>query len=174
MRDEQVKKSIETGKLQLTFWLKLNHYGATIFLFIFALILFYIFYPINKPGDTFLILFPFIFLIVGIIIFFAKRKSLKFKSIDNKLPEKELLKIIKTIAEQFDWSLRLIKKNLIIAESNPIFITRFGELITVIITNDKVLINSISSPYRRFASGSMGWNNLNEKTLIEKIKKANQ
>jgi hypothetical protein len=172
MTEEQIKKSIETGKLQLKFWLKVNHYGATIFAFIFALVLFYLMLPIDESVDTFLISIPFIFIILGIIVFFHKRSTLKFKSIEKNISESEILEIIKAVAMQFDWNLRLVRENLIIAESNPIFITRSGELITVIITNDKIYINSICSPYKRFSAASLGWTKLNVKTLIERIQNA--
>ena len=171
MTEEQIKKSIETGKLQLKFWLKVNHYGATVFAFIFGLIILFIMLPIDESVDTFLISILLVFPVLGIIVFFHKKRTLRFKVIEKNISEKRILEIVSSVAKQFDWNMKIVRENLIVTESNPALM-RSGELITVLITADKILINSICSPYKRFSAGSLGWNRLNVKTLIYRIKSA--
>jgi hypothetical protein len=139
MNEQRIKKSIETGVLQLSFWLKLNHYGASIFFIIIEGGLLTISFPIYHPIDLFQIVILSIFPLLGIWIFFRKRKKLKFRILEKKIPSTVIHEIGRSVAKQFDWNCRQEQANVILLESK-VLLGRGGELITIIITEKHVLI----------------------------------
>ncbi len=173
MTEDQIKIAIKTGKIQLKFWQKVHYYLFVGIFFLMSLLFPILGIVFSMNGldysiTNFEIGYFIIFLLLGIIVYFNKKRRLKLKVIETNIPKKEINEIVKIVAKQFDWSFRLFRDNIIVAESNPTF-TRTGELITIIFIENKILLNSICSPYKRFTPTSFGWNKLNEKTLIYKI-----
>jgi len=179
MTNEQIKYSIETGKLKLGNWDKFTHYNIVVMLFfitaifIFFLLIDYIEGTHNLfiEGEIWFMIIP---SILGLLFYRLQRKRLKFKIINTRLTRKQLYPIIEKVAKELEWIPsvpKIINGKVIIAKTHPsLFSGSWGERITIIFDEDKVLVNSICDPDRRSSVVSMGRNKMNMNRLIEEIK----
>lgn len=172
MTKEQIQLSIETEMLQLKSRQRFVHYLPAYLLILFSFILIFSNNNANllDKKRVILLLITLMPLLFGILIFFRKKRKLRFKIIESEFTKDELLEIVKSVAKQFDWSFSIINEDVIIAESRTTLL-RSGELITILFDEKKILINSICSPNKRFSASSLGWNRLNKKILIDKMTK---
>lgn len=179
MTTENIKYGLETRKLKLSNWDKFFHYGIVGFCFINPLAFTFLhlkYYFLNtskpiKPIEIWLFLIP---TLIGILFFHLQNNKLKFKEVNTSLNKSELNKIIEKVAEELEWNLHFSNSKAIVAKTHPRFLSgSWGEQITILFDNKKVLVNSICDPDKETSIVSMGRNNQNEKKLIEEIKKAN-
>ena len=180
MTSEQIKYGLENQELKLSNWDKFSHYGIVGFCFIFPLTLTFLhlkdyFENTAKPVKTGEIWFFTIPTLMGILFYYLQKNGLKFKEVRTDLKKSELNKIIEKVANELEWNLSFSNSKAIVAKTYPGFLSgSWGEQITILFDNGKVLVNSICDPAKRSSITSMGRNKQNENKLIEEIKKASR
>lgn len=176
MTEEDIRHSIEKNEVKLTFWGKIIHYGVVGYLlFIMAMSVFLqLTNTVNGPAKPitegeiwfFITLLPVIF-----FIYKLQRRRLKFKSVETNLKRKEINDIIREVALELKWTLESVNENYIVAKTHPGFFSgSWGEQITIIFDQNRVLVNSICDPDKRSSVTSMGRNRRNENKLMNEIK----
>src|SRR6188768_4030049 len=142
MTAEQIRYSLETGKLKLEGWSKFIHYSPVGGMFGIALpgICFHFYSGILSPFDWMFIIPP---LILGIWFYRLQRNKLKFKVVETNLSKEELADVIGNVAGKLKWTLKTIEDNVVIAKTDPGFFSgSWGEQITILLDRNKVLVNS--------------------------------
>lgn len=178
MTNEQIKYSIETGEMKLGNWNKLTHYGIVGFLFLIpAMLLFFhlkdYFQGAPRPFQEVEIWFMIIPSILGLLFYLFQKNRLKFKSIDTELTREELGPIIEKVANELEWTPYVANKKMIIIKTHPSFFSgSWGEQITILFDNNRILVNSICDPEKQSSIVSMGRNKKNTNRLIQEIIKA--
>jgi len=175
---QQIEYSIETGKLSLSFWGKINHYGIVLYSFLLSSIpiflhLKYFILGIHKQLKPFELLFL-IPLILGLLFYWMQKNRLKFKSIETNLSREELNKLIEKVAKELEWKETTSNDKVYIAKTDPGFFSgSWGEQITILFDQNRVLANSICRLDQHSSVVSMGRNRQNIETLIDEIKNTN-
>lgn len=178
MNDEVVEKCIEKNELQLNFWNKIGHYGIVFFvLFIpISLSCFKISDILNKTekpnreGEIYFFIVP---IILSTLFYLLQKKRLRFKIVETKLTIGEIYKVIDQTAIELGWKINCRKNTYLTAITTPKRISgSWGEQITVIFAENKILVNSICDLDKSTSLVSIGRNKKNEQTLINNIKKA--
>jgi hypothetical protein len=176
MKKELIKKSLETGELQLTFKQKEGHYGMAIYLLIIpAVFLFFYIKDTNIGNINHRIPeLPITVAIVcglSILLYRFQRKKLKFVTVATDLDRAELMKIIELAGLELKWSPHFSDDQVIIAQTFPGFLSgSWGEQITIMFDNQKIHINSICNPDNRGSIFSYGRNQKNINLLVERVK----
>jgi len=149
MTKQQYDQAINTGELQLTISEKLSHFSIVLFCIFIAVMLPIIhvvkYFQGDKvpfmTGEILIIIIP---LIIGLLFYWLQKSRLKFRIVTTPLTHSDLLKIIDTVGSQLKWSVSHPDQNEVLARTNPPFISgSWGEQITILFYEDKVLINSI-------------------------------
>ena len=178
MTEKTIKKCIKKNELQLNFWDKIGHFWVVIFVLIIPVttVVFKIKDILNKTekpskdGEIYLFIIP---ILLSIIFYLLQKKRLQFKIVETELNIKEVYKVVDETAIELEWAINKRKNSYIIASTNPKFTSgSWGEQITVIYTENKILVNSICDLNKKTSLVSMGRNKKNEQTLINNIKRA--
>jgi dolichol kinase len=180
MTSEKVKYGLENRELKLSFWEKVQHYGIVGFCFIIPATLTFMYLkdyfenshkPI-KSGEIWFLIIP---ALLGILFFYLQKSRLKFKEVNTNLNKSQLKKIIDKVAEELEWHIYKSNSKVILAKTHPGFLSgSWGEQITILFDNKKVLVNSVCDLDKKSSLVSMGRNGQNENKLIEEIKKASR
>jgi hypothetical protein len=106
MTDEQVKRSIDSNELQLSFGDKIGHYFIILFLlFMPALLISFkirdYFEGINNSieGGIWFIFIP---IALAPFAYILQRNRLKFLVVESNLPKEEILRIIEKVAKELE------------------------------------------------------------------------
>lgn len=180
MTNDKIKYGLEKRKLKLSSLEMFSHYGIVGLCFIIPLTFsfFYLknyFLDIPKQIKPEWILIPIMFTIIGCLFFYSQNKKLKFKEVTTNLNKPELNKIIEDVSEDLKWNIHFSNSKAIVVKTDPDFLSgSWGEQITILFDNQKVLINSICDPEGESSFISLGRNKKNENKLIEEIKKADR
>ena len=172
MTQPQIQKMIDTKTLILTreqtFW----HYSIIPFLLIAPVVttidvfkhyIMHTYYS-RAPIDF---TFGYMWIFPAIIFCFIQKQRLKFQTINVSVDKDAFHCSVKQTAKELKWVITQTTKDFIIANSGAKW-GSWGEQITIIHDNDKVLFNSICDPDSRYTVTSFGMNKLNRKTF-EKI-----
>jgi len=117
-----------------------------------------------------LILTGYVWLIPAFLLFYFQRSRLKFKEINIRVDTDTFKQAAMQTAEKLGWTISQISSNSITAIRRGEFLSgSWGELITIIKENDRVLINSICDPDNIISIASWGWNRKNVKTFKDNI-----
>jgi len=180
MTTEQLDKSFETGRLQLSTRDKFSHFGIVFFLCIAPSVLLTLHLTAYlqgldasfKDGEIGFILVP---PFLAVIFYMIQRERLRFRLITTSLKWDELMKLIKQIEKELNWIRVSSNKRIYIARTNPGFFSgSWGEQITILFDTDRILINSICDPKQRLSITSMGRNRENVNALQDAIQKASK
>jgi hypothetical protein len=173
MKKNQLEKSIITGKLPLSFLEFINHYFIVFICFAGPLAL------IGKNTFTGsepirnVIALSIIPGILGIIFTWLQSKRLYFEQLKTQLNHNELNRIIDEVADQLEWYIQIRTENYLIARTHPSHWSySWGERITILFSQDRILVNSICDPKKRPSIVSFGRNHKNVSTLLKRIEKA--
>jgi hypothetical protein len=86
-----------------------------------------------------------------------------------------LQKVIGKTANELGWKSRINRGDLIIKSTNPSWLSgSWGEQVTIILDDNRLLINSICDPNKKASIISIGRNKKNINRLIENVKSANR
>lgn len=177
MTSQQIKRSIETGELQLSSGQKFTHYSIVFFFTLIPLVWIAMIvynYIIGKAPffDEILMYFMTIPIILVLLFYIIQKRKLKFTIIETTLTRDELNSIIANVAQRLEWMTFNNNKSFYIAKTYPGFLSgSWGEQITILFDKNKLLINSICDP-DKISIVSMGRNRTHVTTLIEEIKNA--
>jgi hypothetical protein len=121
-------------------------------------------YNITKPTPSFeLFLYRYIWVILAVAFYYIQARRLKFKIINISVDEDKFKDAAQKAAKELNWKLIRKTSDIIIAKSN--FSWRsWGELITIIRDDERILINSICDPDKRPSIASYGMNKKNRET----------
>ncbi len=111
------------------------------------------------------------FALIALFFFFIQKNRLKFKSVKTNLPVDRIKEIVEKTAKQLEWCIEIVDEKIIIAKTHPKWWTgSWGEQITIIFDNSRIMINSVCDPAKHASVVSMGRNKKNINTLITNIK----
>ena len=178
MKPDQVIESIRTGRLQLSFWDKFSHYWPVAILFCISLPFLYFSLKDVMFGEYQSIPIPILLFIVvpfilGIAAQLLQSRRLRFTSIKTKLTNEELKAIISETGQVEGWTLHATGNNFIVAKARPsLLLFSWGEQVTVLFDNGRVLVNSICDPDKLSSLTSFGRNKRHVRAIVEKVKEA--
>ena len=120
-------------------------------------------YSAARPIED-LISTGYIFVLPAIAFYFIQKRRLRFQQIDVSVDKKTFKEAVEQTAKELEWTIVKSTSDTFIAKSG--FSWRsWGEQITVIWCNDKILFNSICDPDKRPSVSSFGMNKVNRKTF---------
>ena len=126
---------------------------------------------VNRP---FVIKIFFFFLIFTLLLLWNQWNRLAFKTTTTTLSRKEINLVIQNVARELGWRVTINKRNLVKAYTNPSFFSgSWGEMITILFDEDKVMINSICNPKKQSSMSAMGRNRKNEQRFLTALKNSN-
>jgi hypothetical protein len=180
MKKEWIVIMKKTGRIKLSFWDSLTHYFIVLFLLLplifisFDWIKYIItghYNGVRTLNEMFLVNIP--FMILAVVFYFIQYKRLNFKTVRTRLSHDLIQDAIDSTAKELDWKPFINTKYYKVFKTFPKWYTgSWGEQITVLLDNDKVMINSICDPDKRASVVSVGRNRANMRLLIDKIKNA--
>lgn len=104
------------------------------------------------------------------IFFILQRKRLHFTVVKTTLIRAEILAVAGNIVKSNRWELKQKSNTLLIAKTKPPFISgSWGEQITIIYSDNKILINSICDPDKISSVISYGNNKRNVEKILEEM-----
>ncbi len=178
IKADLIKKSIETGELQLDFWQKVTHFEIVIWSFSFSIIvpLMTLFMHLKDRYLGFarvlhneVLWFSPALFVVGLVFYFVQKRRLRLTSIETDLEKAEINRVINTICRKRKWHKLIDKPNIVVA-STPQAGGSWGEQVTIIFDKNTLYLNSICDPKRRSSVVSMGRNARNIEILVRKIR----
>jgi hypothetical protein len=162
MSIESVQAMIKTGRVQLTNVQLIWHYVVVVIFFIPPLMhLWYVFqfYVLNSYDGVYtlsdLAKWSYLSLIPALILYFTQRIRLRFKEIPVVVNSDVFLEAVEQTAVQKKWEIVSKKAHIVTARTDYTW-QSWGELITVVRDNDKVLFNSICDPDNHTSIASWG------------------
>jgi hypothetical protein len=165
------KDILQLNKMQL-FW----HYSIVLFLFIVPVITtisvykYYVTHTYRGVRSIEEIATGYIPIIPAIAFYFIQKRRLRFKSIKISVDAETFLKAAEQTAKELEWEIQTKRKDIIVAKTG--FSWRsWGELITIIREEERILINSICDPDNRPSITSLGMNKLNLKIFEQALRK---
>lgn len=122
MTDEQIKKSIETQKLQLPFWEKVTHFGIVFYLlFIFVISVYFSVETIIRDKSDDVLNGEIILIVISLILSFLFYKiqvnRLKFKKTSITISRKEAIAVVKKVCVELDWTIEKANSKCIIIKT---------------------------------------------------------
>jgi len=182
MKKEWIEIMKRTGRIKLSRWDSLTHYFIVLFLLLPLIFISFDWIKYIITGEyrgvrtlyeMFFVNIP--FLILAVAFFFIQYKRLNFKTIRTTLSHDLIQDAIESTAKELDWIPSINTKYYKVFKTFPKWYTgSWGEQITVLLDNDKVMINSICDPDKRASVVSFGRNRKNMRQLIDKIKNASR
>jgi len=177
MAQQPIQKMIDRETLVLTkgqtFW----HYSVIPFLLMapimtsISVFKYYVThtYTAARPIEE-IILPGYIWLLPAIAFFFIQKRRLKFKVINISVGKEIFKEATEQAAKELEWRIEKETSNIIIAKTA--FNWRsWGEQITIIRCNDKILFNSICDPDKRPSVASWGMNKINREIFEQTLRK---
>lgn len=177
MTARQIDESIEKNELQLSKWGAFTHYGIVgMLLFIPTMILFlYLTDALSGPSNEFkdqLVWFIVVPVALALLFYKLQKHRLKFLVVETNLRRDELDKIIQLVSEELKWKIITTSTKIVVAKTYPRFTSgSWGEQITILFDNQRVLVNSICDLDKQSSVVSMGRNRKNMNRLIDEIVK---
>ena len=180
MTDEEINNSIETNELSLTSWGKFTHYGIVYYLLFIPVVVLFVYFKnlvtgTSKGINVGILLFLIVPSVIAFLFYKLQRDRLRFHIVQTTLTRAELDKIIQNVSKELQWKIFKTDKKIVVAKTFPGFFSgSWGEQITIIFDNQRVLVNSICDPDNHSSVVSMGRNKMNTNTLINEIEKAQE
>lgn len=163
----------ETETLKLTKGQLFKHYAIVPFLLIapimttYSLVQIYVtktYTGVSTADELMLTGYP--WLIPALLFYFIQKRRLKFTVINISVDKERFHKAAESTANKLGWTIQHISTDSVIAvRQGRLSSGSWGELITIIRDNDKVLINSICDPDNIVSVASYGWNKKNVRTF---------
>jgi uncharacterized membrane protein len=177
MTDLKIQKMKDTECLALTKWQFFWYYSSIYILLSVSIIITIttIYFSkhsiINKYNivnsaqafEVFLYKAFWLILVLALIFYYLQTKRLKFKVINIHVGEDKFKEAAQKTAKELNWKLIEKTGDIIIAKSGFSW-KSWGELITIIRDNERILINSICDPDKSPSIASYGMNRKNRET----------
>lgn len=108
----------------------------------------------------------YLWILPALIIYFIQKRRLKFRVIKISVTPENFKEATILTGDKLNWEIQNITNNYIVAVRQGNFVGgSWGELITIIRKDEKVLINSICNPDNIISVASWGWNRKNVETF---------
>ena len=177
MTPKQIKQSIETGTLRLSFWQRFTHYSIVIYCamlpVLFAFLNFHDY--INDFERHYVhvkIWFYLVSAALSIFFYFLQRKRLQLTLVETTLNHAEILAVAGSIVKAQHWKLQRKNNTFFMFKTSPPLISgSWGEQITIIFSDNKMLINSICDPDKISSVVSYGNNKRNVGKILEEMRR---
>ncbi len=172
---EEINKlySVKTNSLKLTWGRTFAHYAIVPFLLIapifttYSLIQIYLIknYTGVRTAQE-LISTGYLWLIPAVLLYFVQKSRLKFREIKISVTPEKFNEAAILTSDKLNWEIQNLTDNYVVAIRKGNFVGgSWGELITIIRNDEKILINSICDPDNIISVASWGWNKKNRKTF---------
>lgn len=112
----------------------------------------------------------YIWIIPAIAVYFFQKRRLKFRVITLSVSPKQFRMAVEQTTKELEWKIEEESNNFIIARSGFSY-RSWGELITIIREDDRILFNSICDPDNKPSIASFGMNRLNRKLFEKELMK---
>ena len=113
--------------------------------------------------------------VLGLFFYNLQSNRLKFKIVETNLKRSELNNIIYQVATELKWKIIKNDDQIVEAKTYPSLLSgSWGEQITILFDNKRLLVNSICDLERRSSAVSMGRNRKNTNRIIEEIEKVSR
>ena len=173
MSQSEKTKTLKLSKGQLC-----AHYAVVPFLLIMPLLttysLFQIYVAKNYTGvrKPYELIDGYLWIIPAIFFYFVQKRRLQFREIKIKVDSNTFKKAAESTAAKLIWIIKHESNDYIVAIRKGSLSTggSWGEMITIIRNENKVLINSICDPGNIISIASYGWNKKNIRTFEMEIK----
>lgn len=179
MTYKQVKKSIDSGYLELNKNDSVDHYKFPLYTLLFPILFIIIglitgnHFPVDKLGFIVLMGIP---AFISLLSYLILKRKLKLKKYVTTLSKQELDSIIKSLAFEMGWVVKRDNKKFFMAEGGRkpnllLRMTSSGSRITIIFRNNAVYVNSVCIPsFNTIQLTSFGINRKYVKALFDRIK----
>lgn len=183
MTEAQITKSIESKELKLLGWRNFTHYQIVWYFILIAATSLFIFSKelISGTPKAFDRLWPITLFLTPISLGLAglyykiQRKKLNFRVYRTTVSREQLDRIIAKVAKDLQWTIIIKNEILIEAKTSPGFWSgSWGELITILVDGQTVLVNCICDPDKPASVTSYGRNKKQIDRLLEEIEKASR
>jgi hypothetical protein len=170
-----------TKRLKLSFWETVTHFSIVPFLlliFSFNLPGIYRFYftdnytGFRNGGE--LIQISILWLILAIVFYFIQRRQLRFHEFVVNQNADEFKEAVKRTQIEQEWLVENCNSVSARAFRPWNWTGSWGEMITIIRDDNKILINSICDPHKFASVTAAGWNKRNVKAFINNLKEVKQ
>jgi len=176
MKQEQLKWMILNKRLKLNFELTLSHYAIVLFLLLMPVLTLYNLFEIyvTKTYDgvrsaTELLTVGLPWIIPAFIFYYFQHRKLKFKEVPISYTDSEFKEAVSRTINQLKWNVDVNNRNIFRAYRPFNYTLSWGEMITIIRQNDKLLVNSICDPNKISSVYSFGWNKKNIQTFLKNL-----
>ena len=180
MTIKQINYALLRGKLKLKFMDYIHHFGIVVLMFSVSIFSLFLYFKdsLNNNSKTFnkdIFLLIIISSTSGLIFFKIQHTRLNLKIVETNLERKEIDKIIHNVSISLHWFIITHNNRILEAKTFPSFFSgSWGEQITILFDDSRILINSICDLDQPSSIISMGRNKKNINTIIEEIIKANE
>lgn len=108
-------------------------------------------------------------LLVAVIFYIIKKRSLRFKEVQIIYTNEEFQEAVKRTANEYKWRIDRNNKKYFRAYRPSNWTGSWGEMITIIREKDRLLLNSICDPNTIGSITSFGWNKRNVDTFLKNL-----
>lgn len=116
-----------------------------------------------------LIMFSIPFLIIAIAFLILQYQRLNLRKIEIQYTEQQFQEAVKRTVQSLSWRIEKNKRNLLIAYRSSNWTGSWGEMITIIRSENTLYVNSICDPNTISSVISYGWNRRNLKTFLNHL-----
>ena len=181
MKEKEIKQIPQTKRLKLGLGEWLTHYAIVFFLFFISMLpapdIYKIYFTKTyigiRSGEE-LIQSSVPWLILAIIFCFIQYQQLRFKEFTAVQTEGEFKEAVDRTQKELEWNIEKYNSNYVRAYRPWNWTGSFGEMVTIIRNEDKILINSICDPNSFSSVTAWGWNKKNIRTFINNLKDIRQ
>lgn len=161
--EKHIEKIKRTKRLVLTYRQWFQHYYITFLPLVLMGIFIYLDTTIIK--EFWILTFP----IISLIAYLIQRKKLRFKEFNANCTKEDLIESFNRSSNELKWKVETTTDYLQAYSDDP-FNYFGGNVITIIPTENGLLINSVSDPRRRSVPFFSNWDNENIKIFIKHLK----
>lgn len=170
INEKLIKKMIDNNRVYLNKYELFWHYSAVYFIMFIPL--FDVIYTIKNDESFLKFNYSYLLILVAIIMFFIQKNKLNFKHLKFFNLSDNFDIAINTTVQELNWVIDYTSDNYIRAHRGFDYKSggSWGEMITIIKLENRILINSICDPNGLFSSViSYGWNRKNIKIFEENL-----
>ncbi len=135
-------KSKERIKLSRDLWF--NYYSSSIFLPVPGIMCAYFYFTGNQ--DNFLLFFALVFIVSGVHFYWLYWNRLFFQEFKAEMTSEQFERAVKVTSRQLDWHISKLTGHFAKAYRSPIKMGNGGEIITIKLKGNRLLINSMKDP----------------------------
>lgn len=135
-------KSKEKVKLSRDLWF--SYFSKSIFLPVPGLMFAYFYF--KSPQDSSLLFFSIVFLAAGAFFYWLDRNRMFFQEFKADLTSEQFERAVKVTAKQLGWKITKLNDHFVEAYRSPVKMGNGGEIITIQLRGNRLLINSMKDP----------------------------